>query len=50
MPNLVGKRYVCVKCAAEFIVSRGGEGTVMCCGQPLELKKAAAPVERQVSK
>jgi len=39
MPNQVGKRYVCKKCGAEFIVTRGGNGTVHCCGQPMELKK-----------
>ena len=26
-----GKRYRCVDCGAEFIVTRGGEG-VLCCG------------------
>ena len=25
-----GKRYRCPKCGAEFIVTRGGEGTVRC--------------------
>ncbi len=39
MPNLVGKRYVCVVCKAEFIVTRGGTGAVCCCGQPVQLKK-----------
>lgn len=39
MANQVGKRYVCVKCAAAFIVTRGGAGTLTCCGQPMELKK-----------
>jgi hypothetical protein len=39
MANQVGKRYVCKKCGAEFIVTRGGNGTVHCCGQPVELKK-----------
>ena len=39
MANQVGKRYVCKKCGAEFIVTRGGNGTVHCCGQPMELKK-----------
>jgi ribosomal protein L37AE/L43A len=37
--NQVGKRYVCKKCGAEFIVPRGGTGTLHCCGQPMELKK-----------
>jgi hypothetical protein len=39
MANVVGKRYVCSKCGAEFIVTRGGEGTVCCCGQEMEIKK-----------
>ena len=39
MANQVGKRYVCKKCGAEFIVTRGGNGTVCCCGQAMELKK-----------
>jgi hypothetical protein len=39
MANEVGKRYVCGKCGAEFIVTRGGEGDMVCCGQPVEIKK-----------
>jgi len=39
MANQIGKRYVCKKCGSEFIVTKGGEGTVTCCGQPMELKK-----------
>ena len=39
MANQVGKRYVCKKCGAEFIVTKGGNGTLHCCGQPMELKK-----------
>lgn len=39
MANQAGKRYVCVKCGAEFIVTRAGEGTAGCCGQPMQLKK-----------
>lgn len=39
MANDVGKRYVCGKCGAEFIVTRGGKGKVLCCGQPTEQKK-----------
>jgi desulfoferrodoxin-like iron-binding protein len=37
--NQIGKRYVCKKCGSEFIVTRGGEGTLTCCGQPMELKQ-----------
>ncbi|MBN1568582.1 MAG: desulfoferrodoxin FeS4 iron-binding domain-containing protein [Acidobacteria bacterium] len=39
MANQVGKRYKCAKCGAEVIVTRAGNGTVTCCGQPMELKK-----------
>jgi len=39
MANAVGKRYRCVKCNCEFIVTKGGSGTLKCCGQPMELKK-----------
>ena len=38
MANKVGKRYVCKKCGSEFIVTRPGDGTIICCGQPMELK------------
>jgi desulfoferrodoxin-like iron-binding protein len=39
MATQVGKRYICGKCGAEVIVTRGGNGTVTCCGQPMEQKK-----------
>ena len=39
MANIVGKRYVCKKCGAEIIMTRGGSGTVTHCGQPMEIKK-----------
>ncbi|MFC2067375.1 hypothetical protein ACFLUO_10105 [Chloroflexota bacterium] len=39
MANEIGKRYRCLKCDSEFIVTKGGGGTVCCCGQPMELKK-----------
>jgi desulfoferrodoxin-like iron-binding protein len=39
MANVVGKRYRCAKCGSEFIVTKGGAGTLVCCGQPMELKK-----------
>ncbi|MBM3942540.1 MAG: hypothetical protein FJ316_06405 [SAR202 cluster bacterium] len=34
-----GKRYVCGKCGAEFIVTKGGAGSLVCCGQPMQLKR-----------
>ena len=36
--NQTGKRYLCAKCGAEFIVTRGGNGSISCCQQPMELK------------
>jgi len=39
MANEIGKRYVCKKCGSEFIVTKGGSGTLSCHGQPMELKK-----------
>ena len=39
MANEIGKRYRCPKCGSEFIVTKGGKGTISCCGQPMELKK-----------
>ncbi len=38
MPNLPGKRYYCEVCGSEFIVTRKGDGTLTCCGQPMKLK------------
>ncbi len=39
MANQVGKRYICKKCGAEIIVTRGGNGTLKCCEQQMEEKK-----------
>ena len=39
MANQIGKRYVCQKCGAEFIVTKGGSGTIECCGQLMGIKK-----------
>ncbi len=38
MANQTGKRYVCGKCGAEFIVTKGGEGAVSCCNEPMRIK------------
>ncbi len=38
MANETGKRYFCSKCGAEFIVTTGGEGAMMCCGEPAQKK------------
>ena len=39
MPSETGKRYVCSQCGAEFIVIRSGSGALVCCGQPMQLKR-----------
>ena len=38
LANQTGKRYVCAKCGSEFIVTKGGEGAIVCCQTPMELK------------
>ncbi len=39
MANEIGKRYCCPKCSGECIVTRGGKGSIQCCGKPMEIKK-----------
>jgi hypothetical protein len=39
MANAVGKKYTCDKCGATYIVTRGGDGKIICCGQAMEIKK-----------
>lgn len=38
MANDVGKKYTCKKCGSEFVVTKGGKGRLMCCGEPMETK------------
>ncbi len=38
MPNQTGKRYTCSQCGSEFLVTRGGDGELKCCGEPANLK------------
>ncbi|MCH2674741.1 MAG: desulfoferrodoxin [Chloroflexota bacterium] len=38
MANQTGKRYVCGKCGSEFIVTKGGDGSISCCQTTMELK------------
>ena len=38
LANETGKRYFCSKCSSEFIVTRGGEGTIKCCDAPMTKK------------
>jgi len=35
----IGKIYVCEACAAQVIVTKGGTGTVKCCGADMVQKK-----------
>jgi len=37
--NQAGKRYECKKCGTEMIVTKGGDGALSCCGQPMEPKQ-----------
>jgi desulfoferrodoxin-like iron-binding protein len=39
MANQLGKIYQCSACGAQVIVTKGGGGTLTCCGQPMEQKK-----------
>ncbi|MDP6402334.1 MAG: hypothetical protein QF467_02165 [SAR202 cluster bacterium] len=38
MANETGKRYLCSKCGSEFVVTKGGEGSITCCGEPMPRK------------
>jgi len=37
--NQAGKRYQCKKCNTEMIVTKGGDGSLSCCGEPMEQKQ-----------
>lgn len=39
MANDTGKRYVCGTCGSEFIVTKGGTGSISCCNESMSLKK-----------
>jgi len=39
MANQLGKMYLCGKCNAQVIVTKGGNGTLRCCEQDMEQKK-----------
>ena len=41
MSNETGKRYVCAVCGTEMLVTRGGDGALNCCGQPMQLRTAS---------
>ena len=46
MANETGKRYVCANCGSEMLVTRGGDGAISCCGQPMQLRGAAQAQQR----
>ena len=39
MANQIGKIYLCAQCNAQVIVTKGGAGTITCCGAALQQKK-----------
>jgi len=39
MSNQIGKKYICTVCGSEFIVTKPGQGTLICCNKPMEQKK-----------
>ena len=39
MANETGKRYVCARCGSEFIVTKGGSGSLICCAEPMQIKR-----------
>ncbi|HEV8718722.1 MAG TPA: hypothetical protein VGX03_38620 [Candidatus Binatia bacterium] len=38
MANQLGKMYLCGKCGAQVIVTKGGIGTIKCCGAEMQKK------------
>ena len=39
MPTKVDEIYECEICGAEIEVRKGGDGTLVCCGQAMEIKE-----------
>ena len=39
MAAQIGKIYICGSCNAQVIVTKGGNGTLKCCGQEMQQKK-----------
>lgn len=37
--NQLGKRFKCQICGTEVLCTKGGEGTVICCGQEMQLQE-----------
>lgn len=38
MANQLGKMYLCVQCGSQIIVTKGGDGSVKCCGAEMQKK------------
>lgn len=38
MANQLGKMYLCSKCGAQVIVTKGGTGVIKCCGAEMQKK------------
>jgi len=38
MANQIGKMYLCEKCNSQVIVTKGGNGTLKCCGSEMKKK------------
>ena len=47
MANETGKRYVCSSCGSEMLVTKGGDGSLICCGQPMQLRGSTAAARPQ---
>ncbi len=39
MAAQIGKIYICGSCNAQVIVTKGGSGSLKCCGQEMQQKK-----------
>jgi len=38
MANQLGKRYVCRHCATQLLVSKPGDGTLLCHGEQMQIE------------
>ena len=39
MPNQLGKRYACEVCGTQVLCVKAGEGSVECCGKPMQVQQ-----------
>jgi len=40
MANQTGKRYICAKCGTEMLVTKAGDGELVCCGERMQIRGA----------